>query len=180
MKGHGAVRIHIPHFVPVPHDEKLLVVDGPVRRHIIGHQQLVAPLGAFQLLSHGNSNLLVDRDRPHLSTLALDGDGVLLESPRCCGGVNAEALMDTEASIPGQIQGENEVIAVIRQGFVQHSVELRHAPSAVILPEATAFQSDTELVVGGQYVLVIHLVVEKQVAAKSVLMVLADLPVSCR
>ena len=101
MKSHGAVRIHIPHFVPVLHNEKLQVVDGPVRGHIIGHQQLMTPWRALQLLSHGDGDLLIDGDSPHLAAFALDGDSIFTERPLRRGGVDAEALVDTQAGIPG-------------------------------------------------------------------------------
>ena len=41
MEGHRAVRIHVPYFIPVLHNEELQMVDGPVCRHVIGHQQLM-------------------------------------------------------------------------------------------------------------------------------------------
>ena len=69
--------------------------------------------------------------------------------------------MDTEASIASQVQSKDEVITVNRQSLTQHLVELRHAPGAVILSEPAAFQCDTQLVVGMQSVLVIHLVMEE-------------------
>lgn len=119
MEGHRAVRIHIPHFVPVPHDEELQMVDSPIRGHVIGHQQLMSPWRALQLLPHGNGNLLIDGDSPHFAALALDGDGVLPKRPLCRGGVDAEALVDTQASIPGQVQSKDEVITVIGQRFTQ-------------------------------------------------------------
>ena len=81
MEGHRAVRIHIPHFVPVLHNKELQMVDDPVRGHIIGHQELMTPWRALQLLPHGDGDLLVDGDSPHLAALALDGDGVLPERP---------------------------------------------------------------------------------------------------
>ena len=69
--------------------------------------------------------------------------------------------MDTEAGITGQVQCEDEVIAVNRQCLAQHLVEFSIAPGAVILSEPAAFQCDTQLVVGMQSVLVIHLVMEE-------------------
>ena len=101
MKGHMAVRVRIPHFVPVLHNEELQMVDGPIRRYLIGHQQLMSPWCALQLLPHSNGDLLVDGDRPHLAALTLDGNGVLPERPFRRGGVDAEALVDTQAGIPG-------------------------------------------------------------------------------
>ena len=79
MEGHRAVRIHIPHFLPVLHNEELQMVDGPIRGHIIRHQQLMPPWRALQLLPHSDGNFLVDGDRPHLAALTLDGNGVLPE-----------------------------------------------------------------------------------------------------
>ena len=81
MEGHRAVRIHVPYFIPVLHNEELQMVDGPVCRHVIGHQQLMTPWCARQLRAHGDGDLLVDGNRPHLATLALDGDGALPERP---------------------------------------------------------------------------------------------------
>ena len=101
MEGHRAVRIHIPHFVPVLHNEELQMVDGPIRRHLIRHQQLMTPWRALQLLPHGDGDLLVDGNRSYLAALALDGDGVFPKCPLRRGGVDAEALVDTEAGIPG-------------------------------------------------------------------------------
>ena len=77
------------------------MVDGPVCRHVIGHQQLMTPWCARQLRAHGDGDLLVDGNRPHLATLALDGDGALPERPLRRGGVDTETLMDTETCIPG-------------------------------------------------------------------------------
>ena len=101
VEGYRAVRIRIPHLIPVPHDEELQVVDGPVRGHIIGHQRLMSPWCVLQLLPHGDGDLLVDENRPHLAALALDGDGVFPERPLRRGGIDAEILMDTQAGIPG-------------------------------------------------------------------------------
>ena len=161
MEGHRAVRIHIPHFLPVLHNEELQMVDGPIRGHIIRHQQLMPPWRALQLLPHGNGNLLIDGDRAYLAALALDGDGVLPECPFRRGGIDAKTLVDAETGIPGQVHGKDEVITVNRQSLTQHLVELPIAPGAVILPEPAAFQCNAQLVVGRQRVFVIHLVMEK-------------------
>ena len=101
MEGHRAVGIHIPHLIPMLHNEELQMVNGSIRRHIIRHQKLMPPRRALQLPAHGDGDLLVDGDSPHLAALALDGDGVLPERPFRRGGVDAETLMDTEAGIPG-------------------------------------------------------------------------------
>ena len=60
----------------IRHDEKLKTVDGPIRRHIIRHQQFVSTHRVRKLFFHGNGDLFVDRDSTDLATLALDGNGV--------------------------------------------------------------------------------------------------------
>ena len=112
VEGHWAVGIHIPHFISVLHNKELQVVDGPVRGYLIRHQQLMTPWCALQLLPYGNGDLLIDGNSPHFAALALDGDGVLPERPLRRGGVDAEALVDPESRIAGQVQGKDEVIAV--------------------------------------------------------------------
>lgn len=52
VEGHRAVRVHIPHFIPVLHNEKLQMVDGPVCGHLIRHQQLMPPWRSLQLLPY--------------------------------------------------------------------------------------------------------------------------------
>lgn len=88
VKRQGPVGTWIPHLVPVFHDEELQQVDGPVRVHIVGHQQFLAPERAVRLFPHGDGDLFVDRNGADLTTLALDGDGVFPEGLLLHGGVN--------------------------------------------------------------------------------------------
>ena len=162
VEGQGPVGARVPHLVPVFHDEELQQVDGPIRVHIAGHQQLMASGRAIQLFPHGDGNLLVDGHRPYLATLALDGDAVFPERPLRRGGVDAEALVDAQADVPAQIEGQNEVIAVLSQRLTKHLVELHVAPGAVHAAETAPLQFHGQFVIGGQLVLgPAHFVVEE-------------------
>ena len=87
------------------HDEKLKLIDGPVGVHIIRHQQLVSTFRALKLFFHGNGDLFIDVDGTDLAALAFDDDGILPQRLFRDGRVNAEALVDAETGITGQIQG---------------------------------------------------------------------------
>ena len=149
VEGQGPVGARVPHLVPMFHDEELQQVDGPVRVHIVGHQQLMAPGRAIQLFPHGDGDLLVDGHGADLATLALNGDGFFPERPLRCGGVNAEALVDAQTGVAPQIEGQDEVIAVLSQRLAQQPVELRCTPGAVHAAETAPLQFHGQLVIGG-------------------------------
>ena len=96
-----------------------------------------------------------------LAALALDGDGAFAQSVPRDGRVDAEALVDPQASVAGQIKGQNVVVAALRLSGHQEAIELRRCPSAVYPAEAASLQFDAQLIIGGQAILGIHLVVEE-------------------
>ena len=70
--------------------------------------------------------------------------------------------MDAQTGIPGQIEGQDEVIAVLGQCPAQHFIELDVAPGAVHLAETPPLQFHSQLVIGGQLILgPAHFVVEE-------------------
>lgn len=70
----------------------------------------MTPWRALQLLPHGNGDLLVDGDSPHLTSLALDGDGgfaVLLHPEDIAGQMlAADVLQLLETKLVRQIRAE--------------------------------------------------------------------------
>ena len=103
VESHGTSRAFILDLRPLCKDEALQMTDRLVGGHIVRHQQLAAPLRAFQLFPQSNGNRPVDRDCPDFAAFALDGNGIFPQGLFSCGGVDTEALMDAQARIPGQV-----------------------------------------------------------------------------
>ena len=125
-------------------DNKLLhTVDGTVSGNAIRHQQLVAALGFVQQpLQHHRDTVVLDGDDTDFTALAFYGEGVFPQRALRRGGVHAEALVDAQTGIAGQIQGEDIVLAILCHGAADQLAELRVRPCAILLPEAAALQHD--------------------------------------
>ena len=149
--------------VTVTEDELLHTVDGPVGGNAIRHQQLVTVLRFLQqpLQHHGNT-VILDGNDTHLTALAFYSEGVFAQRTLRRGGVHAEALMDAQTGIAGQIQGEDVVLPLLRHGAADQLTELRVRPCAILLPEAAALQRNTQCFIARQHVAGMgHLIVEK-------------------
>lgn len=157
----GGQKIHLPHFIPVFY-KKLQQNDGPVSGHLVRHQQFMAPRRTTQLLPHSDGDLFIDRNGTDIVAFPLDDDGVFPESPLCRGSVNAETLVDAKAVVPGQIEGQDEVIAILGKRLAQHLLKFRHAPSAVHAAESAPLQFHSQFLIVRQRILgPAHLIVEK-------------------
>ena len=102
MEGQRTISILLK-IITIGVDEKLKLIDGAVGGGFVRHQQLVSAFGAFQLLSHGDGDLLIDGNGADLAAFAPDGDSVLTQCLFCRGRVNAEALVDTQTGEASQI-----------------------------------------------------------------------------
>lgn len=183
VKGNAPARYgRVTDGVTVAEDELLHAVDGPVSGNAILHQQLVAAFGFLQQpLQHHRDTVVLDGDNTHLAALAFYGEGVLTQRTLRRGGVHTEALVDTQTGVSSQIQGKDVVLPLLCHGAADQLAELRVRPCAILLPEAAAFQGDAQFFIARQRVAWMgHLIVENRMAERSVLMVLADLPCSCK
>lgn len=132
-------------------------------------------------MQHHRNAVVLDGDDTHLAALAFHGEGVFTQRALRRSGVHTEALVDAQAGVTSQIQGENVVLPLLRHGAANQLAELRVRPCAILLPEAAAFQSDAQFFIARQRITGMgHLIVEKRMAERSVLMVLADLPCACK
>ena len=93
-----------------------------------------------------------DGNSSHLTALAFYGNRIFAKGLFCCGGVDAEALMESESGITGQAHGEDIVVAVGIQCLVQHLVELCIAPGAVHAAKPPPLQFDAQFMVGRQFI----------------------------
>lgn len=144
-------------------DELLHAVDGPVGGNTVRHQQLVSAFRFVQQpLQHHRDTVVLDGDDTHLAALAFHGEGVFTQRTPRRSGVHAEALVDTQAGVTSQIQGEDVVLPLLRHGAANQLAELRVRPCAILLPEAAAFQSDAQFFIARQRITGMgHLIVEK-------------------
>ena len=164
MKGNASVlRCGIADGVTVADDKLLHTVDGPVGGNAVRHQQLVAALRFVQQsFQHHRDAVVLDGDDTHLTALALYGEYVFTQRTLRRSGVHAEALVDTKAGVTSQIQGEDVVLPLLRHGAADQLAELRVRPCAILLPEAAAFQGNTQFFIARQRVAGMgHLIVEK-------------------
>ena len=122
-------------------DKLLHTVDGSVGGDAVRHQQLVTAFCFLQQsLQHHRNTVVLDGNDTHLAALAFHGEGVFSQCTLRRGGVRAEALMDAQTGIAGQIQGEDVILPLLRHGAADQLAELRVRPCAILLPEAAAFQ----------------------------------------
>ena len=149
--------------ITVAEDKLLHAVDGPVSGNAVRHQQLVAALRFLQQpLQHHRDTVVLNRDDPGFAALALHGEGVFTQRTLRRGGVHTEALVDTQAGVTSQIQGENVVLPLLRHGAADQLAELRVRPCAIPLPKAAAFQGDAQFFIPRQRVTWMrHLVMEE-------------------
>ena len=144
-------------------DELLHAVDGPVGGDAVRHQQLVAALRFVQQpLQHHRDAVVLDGNDTYLAALAFHGEGVFAQRTFRDSGVYAEALMNTQTGVAGQIQGEDVVLPLLRHGTANQLAELRVRPCTILLSETTAFQGDAQFFITRQRVAGLrHLIVEK-------------------
>ena len=116
MKSKGTAVTLILEILPIIQQELLDTVDSVIGGHIVGNQQLVAPLSPGELLPQGNSYGVVDGNGANLAALALDRNFVPAECIFRNGRVDTEALMDAQAGVPGQVKGQNIIVAIFFQG----------------------------------------------------------------
>lgn len=164
MKGNASVRCGgITDSVTVAEDELLHRVDGPVGGNAIRHQQLVAAFGFLQQpLQHHRNTVVLDGNDTVFAALAFYGEGVFPQRTLRRGGVHAEALMDTQAGVTSQIQGEDVVLPLLCHGAANQLAELRVRPCTILLPEAAALQGNAQLFIARQRIAGMgHLIVEK-------------------
>ena len=164
MEGNAPARYgRVTDGVTVAEDELLHAFDGPVGGDAVRHQQLVPALGFVQQpLQHHRDAVVLNRDDPGFAALALHGEGVFTQRTLRRGGVHTEALVDTQAGVTSQIQGENVVLPLLRHGAANQLAELRVRPCAIPLPKAAAFQGDAQFFITRQRVTGMrHLIVEK-------------------
>ena len=149
--------------VTVAEDKLLHAVDGPVSGNAILHQQLAATLRFVQQsLQHHRDAVVLDGDDTHLAALAVHGEGVFTQRTLRRSGVHAEALVDTQAGIASQIQGEDVVLPLLRHGAANQLAELRVRPCAILLSEAAALQGNAQFFIARQRITGLrHLIVEK-------------------
>ena len=146
MEGNASVRCGgVTDGITVAEDELLHAADSSVGGYAIRHQQLVAAFRFLQQpLQHHRDTVVLDGDDTHLTALAFHGEGILTQCLFRCGGVHAEALVDTQAGVTSQIQGEDVVLPLLRHGAADQLAELRVCPCAILLPEAAAFQGNAQ------------------------------------
>ena len=164
MEGNAPARYgRVTDGVTVAEDKLLHAIDSPVGGDAIRHQQLVAALRFLQQpLQHHRDTVVLDGDDTHLAALALYGEGVLTQCLFRRSGVHAEALVDTQTGVAGQIQGKDVVLPLLRHGAADQLAELRVRPCTILLSEAAAFQGDTQFFIARQRVAGMgHLIVEK-------------------
>ena len=116
VKGQRAVVTLVLKLLPMIQQELLNAVGGVVGGHIVRYQQLVAPLRPGELLPQSDGDGVIDGDCADLAAFAFDGDGILAERVFRDGRVDAEALMDAQTGVSGQIKGQ-DVIVVSRSCF---------------------------------------------------------------
>lgn len=73
----------------------------------------MALLGVRQLFPQNNGNPPVDEYRAVLAAFPFDGNGVLPEGLLRCGGADAKARADAQANVADQIEGQDEVVALL-------------------------------------------------------------------
>jgi len=164
MEGNASVRCGgVADGITVAEDKLLHSVNGPVGGNAVRHQQLVAAFRFLQQsLQHHRDTAALDGDDTNFTALAFHGEGIFTQRTLRRGGVHAEALMDTQTGVAGQIQGENVVLPLLRHGAADQLAELRVRPCAILLPEAAAFQGDAQSFVVRQRIAGMgHLIVEK-------------------
>ena len=147
----------------MPHDKELQMIDGPVRMHTFRHQQLLSPRCLLQqFFQHHGDPFVLNRDSTYLAALALDGNSILPQSLFRRGGVNAEALVDAQTGVPGQVQGENVIPVIHGISLHEQLVELNIAPGTIRSAKAAPLQFHSQLIVGWKLILgCAHLIVEE-------------------
>ena len=164
MKGNAPARYGgITDGITVAEDKLLHAVDGPVSGNAILHQQLVAAFRFVQQpLQHHRDAVVLEGNDTDFAALAFHGEGIFTQRTLRRGGVHAEALMDAQTGVAGQIQGKDVVLPLLRHGAAYQLADLRVRPCAILLPEAAAFQGDAQLFIARQRVAWMgHLIVEK-------------------
>ena len=128
----------------------------------------MAALGFVQQpLQHHRDAVVLNGNDTDFAALAFYGEGVFPQRTLCRGGVHAEALVDTQTGIAGQIQGEDVVLPLLRHGAADQLAELRVRPCTILLPEAAAFQGNAQFFVVRQRITWMrHLLMEESDSGK--------------
>ena len=149
--------------ITVAEDKLLHTVDCPVSGNAVRHQQLVATFRFLQqLLQHHCNTVVLDGDDPDFAALAFHGEGVFTQRTLRRSGVHAKALVDTQAGVTSQIQGEDVILPFLRHGAADQLAELRVRPCTILLPEAAALQRNAQLFITWQRVTGMgHLIMEE-------------------
>ena len=96
------------------------------------------------------------------------------------GGVFVLDLRAHPVNVLLKLSDGGEVLVTVRHAGGEKQVEFPDAPGAVHAAEAAALQLHAQIAVGGKMIFrPLHFIVEKRMAARSVLMVEADFPRSC-
>ena len=164
MEGDAPVRCcRVADGVTVADDKLLHTVDGSVSGGAIRHQQLVTAFGFLQQpLQHHRDAVVLDGNNTHLAALAFHGEGVFTQRTFRRGSVHAEALVDAQTGVAGQIQGENVVLPLLCHGEADQLAKLGVRPCTILLPEAAAFQRNAQFFIVRQRVAGMgHFIVEE-------------------
>ena len=164
MEGNAPVRCGgVADRVTVAENKLLHTVDGSVGGDAVRHQQLVTAFRFLQQsLQHHRNTVVLDGNDTHLAALAFHGEGIFTQRTLRRGGVHTEALVDTQAGVTSQIQGENVVLPLLRHGAANQLAELRVRPCAIPLPKAAAFQGDAQFFIARQRIFGAgHLIMEE-------------------
>ena len=134
--------IAVLNVTPICCNKSLKAGDRKIGGDIVRHQQLVATWRTTQLIAKCEGDLFVDGDGTDFAAFALNCDGVFTQSLFGGSGVDAEALMDAQPGIAGQVHRKYVVTTISGHGFAQHAAEFRDAPRTVDAHKTPAFQCD--------------------------------------
>ena len=164
MEGNASVRCGgVADSITVAEDKLLHAADSPVGGNTVRHQQFVAAFRFVQQpFQHHRNTIVLDGNDTDFAALAFYGEGVFTQCTLRSSGVHAEALVDAQTGVAGQIQGEDVILPLLRHGAADQLAELRVRPCAILPPEAAVLQGDAQLFIARQCMAGMgHLIVEK-------------------